>query len=217
MIRTCILLSLAVMSQSAIAQTIDSAVAGFVNPSVYWYVVAGYPDGSGQSLANCSVNGQPGNATIKVQVRYQGAGVAGIAKERVRIYLQPWNGDPHQERSCDSYRHPDADSDAQGWMYITLPNLKLYGQAPTGGGYEFYLTYDRLGTGNHERFFYGDKIYFRSPDYDSDGDIDLSDSGFFTSFLNNGVYDAIADFNGDGVENITDIGFFTGGMGKSCN
>lgn len=217
MIRAIIILFLSLLSIPALSQQLDSAIAGFVNPSVYWYVVTGYPDGSGQSLANCYVNGQPGDATIKVQVRYQGAGVAGIAKERVRIYLQAWNADPQQERSCDGYRHPDADSDSQGWMYITLPNLRLYGQAPAGGGYEFYLTYDRFDSGNHVRFFNGDKLYFRSPDFDSDGVIGLSDSGFFTQFFTNGIYDAIADFNGDGVENLADIGFFTSGMGKSCN
>ncbi len=102
-------------------------------------------------------------------------------------------------------------------MYITLPSLRLYGQAPAGGGFEFFPTYDRFDTGNHVRFFNGDKLYFRSPDFDSDGNIGLSDAGIFSSLLNNGVYDAIADFNGDGAETLADIGFFAGGMGKSCN
>lgn len=212
-----ILLPLALLASTAPAQTLDSAIAGLVNPAANWYVVAGYPDGSGQSLDDCYINGQSGDATIKVQVRYQGSGVAGIDKSRVRIYLQPWDASPPQERSCDGYRHPDANSDSQGWMYITLPNLRLYSTTPSGGGYEYYLTYDPNDNGNHVRFSNGDKIYFRSPDYNSDGVIGLSDAGFFTTYMNNGTYDAVADFNGDGVENVTDSGIFAAGFGKSCN
>ena len=206
------LLLVLLLPVASMGQDIDGAIVGYVNSQIGYYTVCGFPDGTGTSLDDCYYGGVSGqDGTVWVQVRKNGSGVPGIAKERVRMAIKQWNAGG--SRSCDGFVYGDADSDASGKIYFTLPSLKLYGQANDPTGPEGYFEYSPTpGLTSWVRFNNGIKVHFKSPDLNHDGKINLSDVPLFATLYGNGTYDAITDFNGDGVENGSDNVIFAQGV-----
>jgi len=119
------LLLLLLVPASSMAVIIGDADIYFVNPKIGYYVVCGYPDGTGTPLDSCyydGAGGQDGSFYVVVETT-GGIPIVGVSKDRVRMSIQVYNAPAGSERSCDGWVFGDADSDANGRIYFTLPDL----------------------------------------------------------------------------------------------
>lgn len=142
------------------------------------------------------------------------------ADATITLVLYDWFGDPiaHYPAEdmwiasrdggmvpCGNAAFADAETDAEGVTHWSLPLA--------AGGHSqalciVYINGDAL-TSNA-----GLGLAFTSADIDGDGLVNLTDVGFFTSYL--GGWDSAGDFTNDGVVNISDAGLMAGALGASC-
>jgi len=160
------------------------------------------PDGTGDAFAEAYLQGGArADATITLIINdWYGNPIAHFPAEDIWIASQDRGMVP-----CGNAAFADADTDAAGETRWSRP-LSAGGHSQTLC--IVYINGDALTSNG------GLPLSFNSADIDGNGVVNLTDAGFFTSYL--GGWSYAGDFNNDGVVNISDAGMIAGSLGTSC-
>lgn len=191
---------------------LDNSVASRAYTGASTLSLFSLPDGSGKPFTECFEIGAAGaiqDGTITLVVNDGlGAPVANLGFQDMWIEAAPSGGGPGLV-PCAGNLVADANTDATGTTQWVNP---LFASGYSENNTIVYINGDALTSGGGA----GLAIYHNSADINADGNINLTDTGFFANDLFFGPYNFRSDYNGDTFINLTDAGFIGTAIGLGC-
>jgi hypothetical protein len=191
---------------------LDNSVASRAFTGASTLSLFNLPDGSGKPFTEmferlAAGNTEDGTITLVVNDGL-GAPVANLGFQDMWIEAAPTGGGLGLV-PCAGNLVADFNTDATGTTVWANP---LFASGYSEANTIVYINGDALTSGGGA----GLAINHNSADINADGNINLTDTGFFASDLFFGPYNYRSDYNADGNINLTDAGFIGTAIGLAC-